>query len=274
MRSEKYLFSDERNVFMKHSFLKIFTPIIIAAGISACSVSDLAPSPQPKLDGGFTCECTVTAGIIPPDSDSGEETEFAFSGNLKRLGAGFWELELTSPETVSGMKMTSSDGELSSSLGELSFELAAENVPRKSPVIALFTAIDNMSAAFENGAELTSGNEGGWVYTADGISAVFDGDGVITSLALAEPKMTAQFTNFAKSETVMETQSESETTSALLATIPGTVSETTTASATSETTSLPVTTMVSSETSLPETTAAETTAPETENTTVPTTTME
>lgn len=256
---------------MKHSFLKFFTPIIIAAGLSACSVSDLAPSPQPKLDGGFSCECTVTAGIIPPGSDSSEETEFAFSGNLKRLGAGFWELELTSPETLSGMKMTSSNGELSSSLGELSFDLAPEDVPQKSPVYALFTAIDNMSAAFENGAELTSGNEGGWVYTADGISAVFDGDGIITSLALASPKMTAQFTNFTETETVIETPSESETTSAPIATIPETVSEITAASEFSETSSLPVTTTISSETSLPETTASETTAPETENTTVPAT---
>ena len=270
MRSEKYLLTDERNVFMKHSFLKIFTPIIIAAGLSACSVSDLAPSPQPRLDGGFTCECTVTAGIIPPGSDSSEETEFAFSGNLKRLGAGFWELEITSPETIAGMKMSSSDGELSSSLGELSFDLAPEDVPQKSPVYALFTAIDNMSAAFENGAGLTSGEEGGWVYTADGISAVFDGNGVITSLALSSPKMTAQFTNFTETETVIETPSESETTSAPLATIPETASETTVTSAISETTPLPVTTTVS-ETSSPETTAAETTAPQTENTTVPTT---
>ncbi|MGN1105209.1 MAG: hypothetical protein ACI4RH_01055 [Huintestinicola sp.] len=255
---------------MKHSFLKIFTPIFIAAGITACSVSDLAPSPLPKLDGGFTCECTVTAGIIPPGGDSSEETEFAFSGNLKRLGAGFWELEITSPETVSGMKMTSSNGELSSSLGELSFDLAPEDVPQKSPVYALFTAIDNMSAAFENGAELTSGEEGGWVYTSDGISAVFDGDGVITSLALATPKMTAQFTNFTETETIMEPPTESETTSAPIATIPETASETIVTSAISETTSLPFTTTVS-ETSSPETTAAETTAPETENTTVPTT---
>lgn len=256
---------------MKHSFLKIFTPIIIAAGISACSVSDLAPSPEPKLDGGFTCECTVTAGIIPPGSDSGEETEFVFSGNLKRLGAGFWELEISSPETISGIKLTSYDGELSSSLGELSFDLVPEDVPQKSPVYALFTAIDNMSYAFENGAELTSGEEGGWVYTSDGISAVFDGGGIISSLALASPKMTAQFTNFAETETIMETPSESETASAPLATIPVANSETTVTSAISETASLPVTTTVSSETSLPDTTAPETTAPQTEMTTVPTT---
>lgn len=251
---------------MKRSFLKIFTPIIIAAGISACSVSDLSPSPQPKLDGGFTCECTVTAGIVPPGSDSGEETEFVFSGNLKRLGAGFWELEISSPETISGMKITSCDGDFSSSLGELSFDLAPEDVPQKSPVYALFTSLDNMSSAFENGAELTSGEEGGWVYTADGVSAVFDGDGVITSMALASPKMTAQFNGFIMSETVMETTLSSETSSAPLAAVPETASETTLTSVPSETISLPMTTTVISET-----TASETSAPQTEATTVPTT---
>lgn len=229
-----------RNVFMKHCFLKIFTSIIIVAGITACSVTELSGAPKPQLDGGYTCKCEITAGIIPPGSDSNEECEFAFSGTVKRFGKGFWEMDISSPDTIAGMKLTSCDGDLSSSLGELSMGVSAENVSDKSPVSALFTALDKIALDLENGAELTSGDNGGWVYGCDGINAVFDGDGVITSMAVTSPKMTVNFTEFCVSEEIVTTEStssahestsssESETTVATVS-----VSETVTEITTSE----------------------------------------
>ncbi|MCI7497900.1 MAG: hypothetical protein SOT68_12320 [Oscillospiraceae bacterium] len=225
---------------MKHCFLKIFTPIIIAAGITACSVTELSGAPKPQLDGGYTCKCEITAGIIPPGSDSNEECEFAFSGTVKRFGKGFWEMDISSPDTIAGMKLTSCDGDLSSSLGELSMGVSAENVSDKSPVSALFTALDKIALDLENGAELTSGDNGGWVYGCDGINAVFDGDGVITSMAVTSPKMTVNFTEFCVSEEIVTSEStssahestsssESETTVATVS-----VSETVTEITTSE----------------------------------------
>lgn len=194
---------------MKHCFLKIFTSIIIAAGITACSVTELSGAPKPQLDGGYTCKCEITAGIIPPGSDSNEECEFAFSGTVKRFGKGFWEMDIFSPDTIAGMKLTSCDGDLSSSLGELSMGVSAENVSDKSPVSALFTALDKIALDLENGAELTSGDNGGWVYGCDGINAVFDGDGVITSMAVTSPKMTVNFTEFCVSEEIVTSESTS-----------------------------------------------------------------
>ena len=194
---------------MKHCFLKIFTSIIIAAGITACSVTELSGAPKPQLDGGYTCKCEITAGIIPPGSDSNEECEFAFSGTVKRFGKGFWEMDIFSPDTIVGMKLTSCDGDLSSSLGELSMGVSAENVSDKSPVSALFTALDKIALDLENGAELTSGDNGGWVYGCDGINAVFDGDGVITSMAVTSPKMTVNFTEFCVSEEIVTSESTS-----------------------------------------------------------------
>lgn len=193
---------------MKHCFLKIFTSIIIAAGITACSVTELSGAPKPQLDGGYTCKCEITAGIIPPGSDSNEECEFAFSGTVKRFGKGFWEMDISSPDTIAGMKLTSCDGDLSSSLGELSMGVSAENVSDKSPVSALFTALDKIALDLENGAELTSGDNGGWVYGCDGINAVFDGDGVITSMTVTSPKMTVNFTEFCVSEEIVTSESE------------------------------------------------------------------
>ena len=234
-----------RNVFMKHCFFKIFTPIIIAAGITACSVTDLSGAPKPQLDGGYTCKCEITAGIIPPGSDSNEECEFAFSGTVKRLGKGFWEMDITSPDTIAGMKLTSFDGDLSSSLGELSMGVSAENVSDKSPVSALFTALDKIALDLENGAELTSGDNGGWVYGCDGINAVFDGDGVITSMAVSSPKMTVNFTEFCVSEEIVTSETisaSSESTSSskseitvTTVSVPETVTEITTSESVSET---------------------------------------
>ena len=230
---------------MKHCFLKIFTPIIIAAGITACSVTELSGAPKPQLDGGYTCKCEITAGIIPPGSDSNEECEFAFSGTVKRFGKGFWEMDISSPDTIAGMKLTSCDGDLSSSLGELSMGVSAENVSDKSPVSALFTALDKIALDLENGAELTSGDNGGWVYGCDGINAVFDGDGVITSMAVTSPKMTVNFTEFCVSEEIVTTEStssapestsssESETTVATVS-VSETVTEITTSESVCET---------------------------------------
>ncbi|MCI7767085.1 MAG: hypothetical protein MSJ26_03770 [Oscillospiraceae bacterium] len=250
---------------MKHSLFKIIAPVFIAAGISACGIADISMPPEPKLSGGFTCDCNVSAAIIPPGDESGEETEFAFSGKLSRLGTGFFELELTSPETVSGMKISSRDGDISSSLGELTLDISAEDIPQKSPVYALFNSFDNMAAAFENGGELVPGDDGGWVYRSDGLSAVFDENGYITSMAIASPKMTAEFTNFTASESVPETAISSESSSSAEET-----SETTTA-ATAESSEIITSPAI-------ETTAAsvilETTATQTTETTAPITTME
>lgn len=219
---------------MKHCFLKIFTPIMIAAGITACSVTELTGTPRPQLDGGYTCKCEVTAGIIPPGGDSNEESEFAFSGTVKRLGKGFWEMSITSPDTIAGMKLTSCDGDLSSSLGELSMGVSAENVSDNSPVSALFASLDKIALDLENGAELSSGDNGGWVYGCDGINAVFDGDGVITSMAVSSPKMTVNFSEFCISEEIVTSESGSEapTAESTSSSVSGSIAATVTASET------------------------------------------
>ena len=249
---------------MKHCLLRIFTSVIIAAGFSACGIADISAPPQPKLSGGFSCECTVSAFIIPPGDDSGNETEFTFSGNLTRLGTGFWTLDMTSPDTVSGMKISSFDGDMTSSLGDLTFDISEEDVPVKSPVYALFTSLDNMSAAFENGDELVSGENGGWIYQSDGLSAVFDGEGYLTSMAVASPKMTAEFSGFkpaektAESSPVTETAPETSSETVYITTLPP-------AATTAEST----TSIITERTVISETTISQ--APET---TVPSITME
>lgn len=208
---------------------------VTATGCSAAEV--LSSPPQPQITGGFTADCTVTAYIIPPGENAESETEFTFSGQTKRLGSGFWSMEITSPETIAGLTVSSADDVLSSHLGDLTFDVQTSSLPDSSPLTAFFSAMDNAAAQLES-TSLSAGEDGGWVYSGDGCTIIFDSCGVPVSLATGQPKMTVSFSNFTAGE-ISEAPSE---------TTPATISETvvqTSAETTAETTA--VTTSVSTE---------------------------
>lgn len=164
----------------------------LCIGITGCSISEIAGMPpEPQIRTAYSADCTACAYITPPDSE--EETEFSFVGKLKRLGTGFWELEITSPETLAGMKISAADDNISSNLGELRFDIPAENIPDSSPFMSIFRNLD--SAAVSETA-LTSGDDGGWVLKEDNCTIIFDGSGIPVSMAVSEPKMTVEFTGF------------------------------------------------------------------------------
>lgn len=179
--------------------------------LTGCSFSEIAGlPPEPQLSSAYTAELAVTSYILPPDSE--EEAEFCFGGTVKRLGTGFWELEITSPETIAGMEITSSGDTVDSSLGELSFSLPTESVPEASPFMAMFAALD--SAAVST-SPLTSGEEGGWVMATDKYTIAFDGSGAPVSMAMSSPRFTAEFSSFtltaAEQDTERTTESSTET---------------------------------------------------------------
>ena len=212
---------------------------VTATGCSAAEV--LSSPPQPQITGGFTADCTVTAYIIPPGENAESETEFTFSGQTKRLGSGFWSMEITSPETIAGLTVSSADDVLTSHLGDLTFDVQTSSLPDSSPLTAFFSAMDNAAAQLES-TSLSAGEDGGWVYSGDGCTIVFDSCGVPVSLATGQPKMTVSFSNFTAGE-ISETHSE---------TSPATISETeiqTSAETTAETTAVTtaITTSVSTE---------------------------
>lgn len=201
---------------------------VTATGCSAAEV--LSSPPQPQITGGFTADCTVTAYIIPPGENAESETEFTFSGQTKRLGSGFWSMEITSPETIAGLTVSSADDVLTSHLGDLTFDVQTSSLPDSSPLTAFFSAMDNAAAQLES-TSLSAGEDGGWVYSGDGCTIIFDSCGVPVSLATGQPKMTVSFSNFTAGE-ISEAPSE---------TTPATISETvvqTSAETTAETTAV------------------------------------
>ena len=107
---------------------------VTATGCSAAEV--LSSPPQPQITGGFTADCSVTAYIIPPGENAESETEFTFSGQTKRLGSGFWSMEITSPETIAGLTVSSADDVLTSHLGDLTFDVQTSSLPDSSPLTA------------------------------------------------------------------------------------------------------------------------------------------
>lgn len=171
---------------------RVITAAAICTSLAGCSFSEIAGlPPEPQITSAYTAECTVTSYIVPPDSE--EETQFCFGGKIKRLGTGFWELEITSPETVAGLKITASDDTVDSSLGELSFSLPLEHIPEASPFTAIFGALDSAAV---NGRSLSSGEEGGWVMSSDTYTIIFDGSGTPVSMAMSNPRMTVEFESF------------------------------------------------------------------------------
>ena len=174
---------------------------VTATGCSAAEV--LSSPPQPQITGGFTADCSVTAYMIPPGENAESETEFTFSGQTKRLGSGFWSMEITSPETIAGLTVSSADDVLTSHLGDLTFDVQTSSLPDSSPLTAFFSAMDNAAAQLDR-------KDGGWVYSGDGCTIIFDSCGVPVSLATGQPKMTVSFSNFTAgeiSETPLETTS-------------------------------------------------------------------
>ena len=87
--------------------------------------------------------------------------------------------------------------------------MQTSSLPDSSPLTAFFSAMDNAAAQLES-TSLSAGEDGGWVYSGDGCTIIFDSCGVPVSLATGQPKMTVSFSNFTAgeiSETPLETTS-------------------------------------------------------------------
>ena len=177
--------------------MKFGASALLCAVLGGCSLSQIADAPpEPHITKGFEAECTVTAYIIPPGESTDSEEEFVFGGSIKRLGGGFWEMSVTSPETVAGMEISMSDDAMTSHLGQLSLDMTAADIPDASPVTAVFAAIDSAAALYEAGTALEKGDNGGWTLRDGGCTIVFDGEGNPVSMAVSSPRLSVSFTSF------------------------------------------------------------------------------
>lgn len=167
--------------------------VFLCTSLLAGCTSPLNVPPRPRITGGYTLCCTVKTEITPADRDTPEE--FAFSGHVKRLGSGFWEMEIIAPESLEGLKIVLSGDNVTSSLGELSFSSELSAIPKKSPAMTVFRCLDNAAVALGNGVspEAASGVQG-WTLTTGEYSLLFDNDGV--PVAMTAAGFSAEFTEF------------------------------------------------------------------------------
>lgn len=80
-------------------------------------------------------------------------------------------MEITSPETIAGLTVSSADDVLTSHLGDLTFDVQTSSLPDSSPLTAFFSAMDNAAAQLES-TSLSAGEDGGWVYSGDGCTII------------------------------------------------------------------------------------------------------
>jgi hypothetical protein len=107
---------------------------LIAASLIAyvsCDNIGNAFSGVPELDVPFTAEAAV----------NGED--LSFTANLKRLGTGLWEMEITSPETLRGLKLNYSEDKIASVYDGIITETPIEKVSPEAVFLQLFQAVDN-----------------------------------------------------------------------------------------------------------------------------------
>lgn len=79
-------------------------------------------------------------------------------GIVKRFGSGAWEIEFSSPNTLSGVKLEFSEGNTSASYKGLSFSVPQSAVPVRAMMLNLIKAVDENAKLEELKGEEKDGN--------------------------------------------------------------------------------------------------------------------
>lgn len=148
---------------MKKLFSSVF--ILITLCLASCSAPmQTTQSRQNNLDSSFSSEITLTLDKLTAE------------GTLKRYGDSEWEVEFNSPNTLSGVNLAFSQGNVNASYKGLSFSVPKSALPVKAMLINLIDAVDTNSRSEElKGSdnegmlEISGTLEGGdYILTVDG----------------------------------------------------------------------------------------------------------
>lgn len=159
--------------------------ILTAVSMAACSVSGKGDSDKPNgLSGSFQADMTVVLD------------ELNAEGTIKRMGSGSWEAEFSSPNTLSGVKLTFNDGNVTASYKGLNFSVPQSALPVKAMLVNLISAVDDLAAnekltgTEEDGMLKISGALEGGDYTLS-----VDESGNIASFSMPNNKLTMNFSS-------------------------------------------------------------------------------
>ena len=99
----------------------------LAFALSSCAAEQ--PAPPERLPEAFTVNAEIHDG------------ELNAAAELKRAPEG-WEVTMTAPETVEGMRFELTDIECAAGIYELNYSFAAETLPCGSPLMLMVRALD------------------------------------------------------------------------------------------------------------------------------------
>lgn len=120
--------------------------ILTAVCFVACTVAGKDKTTKPNgLSGRFQAAVSITLDELNAD------------GTIKRFGDGMWEVEFTSPNTLSGVKLAFNEGNVDASYKGLNFSVPQSALPVKSMMLNLIAAADDLA----KNEELTGVEEDG-----------------------------------------------------------------------------------------------------------------
>jgi hypothetical protein len=136
-RKKTLVISGER-FFMKDSVKKSLEALVCAAlavfvlyALTGCNLIKNAVAGVPDLDVPYAAEIEI-------DSE-----DISITANIKRLGTGLWEMEITSPETLKGLKINYNEEKVTSVYDGIITETPIDKVSADAIFLQLFQAADN-----------------------------------------------------------------------------------------------------------------------------------
>ena len=183
---------------------RIFTSVITMAAavcLTACAVTrSSSTSCRNRLDEPFSAAVSITIDRLEAE------------GSMMRYGEGVWEIEFSEPNTLSGVKLEFSEGNVMASYKGLSFSVPQSAVPVKAMMLNFMQAVDDnakndeLSGEEKDGSISISGKLDGGDYTL-----TVDKEGLISGFEMPNNKLTMKFTEVKTAEISAEQVSDAAT---------------------------------------------------------------
>ena len=172
-----------------------------AVCLTACAVTGGGSSSRRN---GLGCAFSSAVSITIDRLEAG--------GEVKRFGDGVWEIEFSEPNTLSGVKLEFSEGNVIASYKGLSFSVPRSAIPIKAMMLNLMKAVDDNATA----AELTGEENDGLLSikgSLDGGDYVLtvDENGILSTFEMPNNKLKMRFTELKTAEIALEQDTQAST---------------------------------------------------------------
>jgi len=189
---------------------RIFTFVLTIGAVlclAACAVTKGGSSSRRNgLGSAFSAAVSITIDRLEAQ------------GEIKRYGEGVWEIEFSEPNTLSGVKLEFSEGNVLASYKGLSFSVPQSAVPVKAMMLNLIKAVednaklDELSGEESDGMLKISGSLDGGDYTL-----TVDGNGLLSGFEMPNNKLSMKFSEMKTAEITIEQATAAETSVAVTA---------------------------------------------------------